>query len=279
MYLKIKSAFLIVLATAGACACLVLGSAPALGQWGGAPWGSQSCNAYFTFDGNLADTGGNGYDGTMIGKKGVLATPQFSDGKFGQALQLTGDSAMRAFVDLHFDTCPQVTITAWVQYSGEVSGTKNIVSTGFGNGPGIRSVGSSLNLSGTANGIWQTNGIRQGAGWMFVAGVYDYEAGTYTLYSRGRSMNAKIGSSRKVPEEAIWVGALNDGLAGAASNVLIDDLRIYGRALDKDEIHRLRIGETEKNLAGTFGNCSFPDVCKNPAARSIESKPLPVEPN
>jgi len=200
-----------------------------------------SCDAHFTFDGDLQDTGGNGYNGQMIGKEGTSATPQFADGKYGKALQLDGASAMRSFIDLHFDTCPQVTVSAWIQVAGMGrKGVQYLFSTGSGSGPGIRVSGTNLTLSGSANGIIQRNAIRANAGWMFVAGVYDYEKGTYTLFSRNRGVDKEMGASRKAPEDAIWVGAFNDGLAGPATDILIDDLRIQGRALSANEIQILR---------------------------------------
>jgi len=200
-----------------------------------------SCDAHFTFDGDLQDTGGNGYNGQMIGKEGTSATPQFADGKYGKALQLDGASAMRSFIDLHFDTCPQVTVSAWIQVAGMGrKGVQYLMSTGSGSGPGIRVSGTNLTLSGSANGIIRRNAIRANAGWMFVAGVYDYEKGTYTLYSRNRGVDKEMGASRKAPEEAIWVGAFNDGLAGPATGILIDDLRIQGKALSANEIQSLR---------------------------------------
>ena len=44
------------------------------------------CDALFRFDGSLADSGGNGFAGQMIGPKGAPATPQFVEGKFGHAI-------------------------------------------------------------------------------------------------------------------------------------------------------------------------------------------------
>ena len=229
------------------------------------------CDAYFSFDGDLQDAGGNSYNGQMIGKEGAKASPQFAEGKYGQALHLDGTSAMRSFIDLHLDTCPQVTVTAWIQATGTVrKGVQYLFSTGSGSGPGIRVSGTNLTLSGSANGITQRNAIRANAGWMFVAGVYDYTKGTYTLYSRTRGVDKELGENIRAPEEAIWVGAFNDGLAGPATDILIDDLHIYGRALRREEIRKLQIGETEKNLVA-----SDPSLPMQPEGPSFGS---PMEP-
>lgn len=202
---------------------------------------ADACDAHFALDGGLQDTGGNGYHGQMIGKDGAVATPKFVDGKFGQALQLDGTSAMRSFIDLHFETCPQVTVTAWIQSTAaKRKGSQYFVSTGSGSGPGLRSLGTNLTLNGTANGIIQSNAIRANAGWMFIAGVYDYEKGSYTLHWRNRNVEKELGNNVRAPEEALWVGAFNDALAGLATDILIDDVRIQGRALSANEIQLLR---------------------------------------
>lgn len=213
---------------------------------------AQQCDAHFAFDGNLSDSSGNGYDGTMIGKDGTSATPIFVQGKTGQALQLDGTSAMRAFVDLNYESCPQVTIAAWINFGANLSSiTQQILSTGAGTGPGFRSASTNLVLNGTANGLMQQNAIRPNGGWMFVVGVYDYGAGTYKLYWRNRNVETPLGKNRRMPEEALWIGALNDSLSNAASGIVIDDVQILGRALSADEVRQLQIGETEKNLAAT----------------------------
>jgi hypothetical protein len=199
------------------------------------------CEAHFPFDGNLADASGNGYNGQMIGIDGAPATARFSDGKIGQALQLDGSSAMRTFLDLHFDRCPQFTISAWIYVPAEVSkSTQYFVSTGKGAAPGIYTSGSALVLSGPANGLRQSNAVRPSAGWLFVAGVYDYTASSYSLHWRNRSVTGSLREKNNPPEEAIWIGAFNDKLAYPSNGILIDDVRITGRALNAEQIKRLQ---------------------------------------
>jgi hypothetical protein len=122
------------------------------------------CDAYFTFDDTLADASGNGYDGEMIVAKGTSSRPVFVEGKFGRALMLDGSAAMRALLDLHYDACPTVTISAWIQVSRTASDdTMHVISTGGGSGPGLNVSGTYLNLLGTENGIGQPQALRKGA--------------------------------------------------------------------------------------------------------------------
>jgi hypothetical protein len=212
----------------GLLACMYAGTAMA-----------QSCEAYFPFDGSLADTSGNGYDGRMIGQDGKVATPRFVEGRSGQGLALDGTAAMRAFLDLNYESCPQVSFTAWIRFDGPVpKGNRVILATG-GSGPGLRAVGSSLVLNGTANGLSVRDVVRGDSGWMFVAGVYDYAGNTYTLHWRNRSVEGTLSQHRRPPEDAVWVGAMNDRLTNAASGIVIDDLRIFGATLRQEELRAL----------------------------------------
>ena len=91
------------------------------------------CDAYFAFDGNLQDGSGNGFHGELIGRGGELAgSPQFASGRHGQALRLTGNSAVRAPVDLFPEICAQITITAWIYREDNSSAEHTLVSNGEG---------------------------------------------------------------------------------------------------------------------------------------------------
>jgi len=236
------------------------------------------CNAYFPFDGNLQDVGGNGYHGTMIGTGGGAGKVSYGEGRFGQALKLDGTSAMRALMDLHYESCPKVTITAWVKHTGAApKGTQSLISTGSGSGPGLRLANSTLVMNGTGNGIPRRDTIRQNGGWTFVAGVYDYEKREYTLHVRNRSETREMGGTLYTPEDSLWVGAFNDKGSYPLKDVLIDDLRVYGRALSPDEISAISSGT---QAAVGANSCAFPDVCKAPINPSIAAQPMPgADPN
>jgi len=210
------------------------------------------CDAHFAFDGNLNDSGGNGYHGRMFGKEGAVGKEQFADGKIGQSLHLDGSSAMRSFIDLHFDRCPQITISAWIRVeSNDVKGDQYLISTGSGAGPGVRVLGNNIILRGSGNGLWQRNALRDKAEWFFVAGVYDYVANTYRLHWRERTMEGKFNASRRPPEDVLWVGAFNDKFAHPAQSAFVDDLRIYGQALTADELAAIQKDGAAAPGAGT----------------------------
>ena len=217
--------------TVFACAAAVfaLTAGPAL---------AQRCETYFPFEDSLADTSGSGYDGEMIGAGGAAATASFAAGRVGRALHVTRGSSMRALADFRYERCPQVTITAWIRLES-LNTTENqyIFSTGQGSGPGLYTQGPSLFLNGTESGLYFPNAIRDANTWFLVAGIYDYDAGTYRLFWRNSIVaEGVLSSSRYGAEDAFWIGAQNDALDYGALNLYVDELRVYDRVLTPEEI-------------------------------------------
>ncbi len=75
---------------------------------------------------------------------------------------------------------------------------------------------------------------------MFVAATWDMQAGVFTVYWRDGYSDAPVGNLRMETGPAIWVGALNDDLDFAARNMVVDELRIIGRSLSRDQITALQ---------------------------------------
>lgn len=221
------------------------------------------CDANFQFDGSLADSSGNGFDGQMLGAKGVPAKPVFVEGKFGQALKFDGTSTMRAFVDLSYRTCPQVTYTAWIK--AEPLPSQMIMGTSSALHSMISNSGISLRVRG--KDLWARDAVMPNAGWMFIAGTWNTETGKTSLHWRSRSIEGEMGTSTQEASAAIFLGALNDSLHFNAKQLVIDEFRIIGRALDHTEIMALQnsqgAGATAvANTAGaTAASCSASSDC------------------
>lgn len=212
------------------------------------------CDAHYRFDGNLSDEGGNGNTGQMIGRAGVPATAQFVEGRSGQALKLDGSAAMRAFVDLNRERCPQVTVTAWVKIQPEPSQTI----LGTDGGPWLWSSNSLLSIRTAGKDLTARDAIYANGGWMFVAAVWDHGTGTQKLYWHGRQAEAAIGKSPAQAKPAIWIGANNDALHHPAKDLVIDELRIIGSALEAERIMAMRdspagAGKAQPATAGAAG--------------------------
>jgi CubicO group peptidase (beta-lactamase class C family) len=206
-----------------------------------APVLAAPCEAYYRFDGNLKDSSANGVHGSMFAAEGLPATPVFDEGVQGQSLLLDGKSAMRSYLDLHYDFCPQVTIAGWVKIGSKRSSTQYLVATEQG-GPGIRTSGRTAVLMGSGNGLSISNAVRDPRAWFFFAAVFDYDARTYRFQWRDRIVEGKLADSARAAADSLWVGALNDRLSYAIDATYIDELRIVGRALSHEEVTRLRGG-------------------------------------
>ncbi|MEZ5553237.1 MAG: LamG domain-containing protein [Pseudomonadales bacterium] len=200
------------------------------------------CDAYFPFDGDLNDASGNGYHGLMTAE-GAPPAPRFAAGRNGQALHVQSGAAMHAFIDLHYDFCPQVTVTAWFRLpSLSASGNQYLFSTGGGVGPGAYVQDGSLRIEGTGNGIYYRDAVGSADTWYFIAVTYDYVNGTYALTWRNRTVSEDMGSIDYDVENAFWIGTYNDNLSYTAQDLLVDDLRIHGRVLSADDIRALAAG-------------------------------------
>lgn len=226
---------------------------------------AQHCEAYYPFDDTLADMSGNGQDGLMIAAEGAPGAAQFAEGVSGRALHITGGNAMRAFANLHYDGCPQVTVTAWVRLESlETTDNQYVFSTGQGSGPGLYAQGSLVRLNGTENGLLHYEGFRDARSWFFVAGIYDYDAGRYALYWRDRVVaEGHLSDGRYEPEDSLWIGTLNDELSYTARSLYVDDLRVYGRPLSLAELQALGSGGTSLTVAApsALAACEVQDDC------------------
>ena len=116
----------------------------------------QNCEAHFPFDGSLVDVRGS-HDGQMIAMEGGGGMPEFVEGRSGQALALSGASAMRAFLDLNPDVCRQITLSAWLRVDPSLKPTRMVISTGNPGSPGMRIGGGGLTLNGPGNGLLFTH--------------------------------------------------------------------------------------------------------------------------
>lgn len=205
--------------------------------------------AHLTFDGTLADATGNGFGGEAIGKGDTPAAPQFTQGKYGQALRLDGDTAVVVPLDLHFDQYPEVTVTGRIYLETEdARGT--VISTGSGDGPQLRVIGRGIYADRPGGGRVEANKALRDGRWQFFAGTWDYRSGTLRLNWRARSMQEKFKTGDlDPPGQDVFIGVASERFNVDLQNALIDDLRIYGRKLSEDDLVGLRLGSAAEGLA------------------------------
>ncbi|GEM_PF-1787049 len=207
--------------------------------------------AYYPFDGSVADTSGNANNGTAVG------SPSYITGQLGQAISLDGTSQ---YVDTanYADNLSSISVAAWIQVGTGVSGSflpvvykmSSSGSSGIGWGVNIfhtlgnyeigylqQQDGSTYNEftshdAITDDGGWHFIVLTQGGGLNSVPDMYidganvsiDDHGSTKNLTTTSNALNVRIGAT----------GSGDKFFPGS-----IDEVRVYNRALNSDEVSQL----------------------------------------
>ncbi|MFB0555413.1 MAG: LamG-like jellyroll fold domain-containing protein [Phycisphaerae bacterium] len=195
---------------------------------------------YWKFDetsGNIAfDSSGNGNDGTLNGD------PQWAAGQLGGALELDGEGD---YVDIGndpiFNITDQITVACWIKVSQFTDSWQAIFTMGDDSWRLQRQT-TTDNLCWACSGVTGTPGdwwlhgevnVNDGE-WHHTVGVYD--GSKYYLYVDGDLDASKDASgTTNISSYPVLIGA-NAQQSGREFEGLIDDVRIYKRALNETEI-------------------------------------------
>ena len=188
--------------------------------------------AYYTFEGNVLDTSGNGYNGTNNGTT-------FVTGKVGaQAGQFNG----RSYVSIPRSITDNFTVAMWVKTTdtagaagaqwwsgkglvdGEVGGGGADWGTAIVNGKFVLGVGSSSGDTTVASSVNINDGT-----WHHVAATRNNTSGAMAVYVDGVLRGSGIGptGSRTFPPN-LRIGSLQTG--NNFLNGTLDDVRLYDRS-------------------------------------------------
>ena len=190
---------------------------------------------------SVADASGNGNTGTVVGASWTAG------GKYGGALSFNGSSS---YVDLGnpaaFGVTGSMTWSAWINSaanppddgiivakSDSASGWQ--VKTSPDTGP--QTFGSSVSASAGSRIQRYSTTVRSLNTWYHVAGVYDASARTLSVYVNGVLSNGALVGT--VPASQVRSSVnVNIGrrTGGLYFNGIIDEVRIYNRALTQSEI-------------------------------------------
>jgi hypothetical protein len=197
--------------------------------------------AYYPFetDGVAKDCSGRGHDGVLVGK------PTWDVGKIGRGLRLDGSSCvdLGRSTDFDVETIP-FTVTAWVNIGAFYEASTYIIGKSYnsdesgwrlGTTPGWETV--SFNMRTVARLITLETDIVSTGRWLHLAMVF-VPGGTSILHLDGVRVDSKETSSPIVPPDAsLRIGCKPDKTASFVG--VLDEVRIYRRALSADEIRGL----------------------------------------
>ena len=193
--------------------------------------------------GNTAfDSSGNGNDGTFVGN------PQWVPGKVGGALEFDGDDYLDCGNGPSLEIRDQITIAFWFQVQAfqntwEAFFSKGDsayrVSRGDGNGDGTH-LGISGTGAGGGNGWFNGPTIITGGDWHHFAGTYDGTEGR--IYIDGiLDASSPASGQINIEPENLWIGN-NSQNTNRQLHGLMDDVRLYTRALTVEEIREVMKG-------------------------------------
>lgn len=261
--------------------CLVSTVALERGRWEtwvGLPTGSGSVTAglvsHLPLDettGTIAnDVGPGGNDGTLTN----FATPPWTLGKIGNAIHF-GSSGGTEHINLgsgsSLDNLPAITVSAWIKAEGWLCGSEGtipdnrgvIVAKGLNPPQGwwfvcssisaftdVRKLVFTMKFSGIYLQVKSSDGVINTSGtvWHHVAGVWDGSvtsaAGTH-VYVNGVDVSSwrqdPAGTRGDDQTATMIIGNSDDQSMNDTFNGLIDDVRVYNRALSPNEVRQLCI--------------------------------------
>ena len=186
--------------------------------------------AYYPFDGDATDHSGNGNHGTNNGAS-------FVTGISGQAVSLDGtNDYVSSPVNINPDIMPQMTVTLWAQADAVTGTVFSHDNGGYDRTIDIdnRGGGTGWSAFSGSGGVLGYHPVTVGE-WVFIAAVYDQDAGTVKLYVND-SMYEETGSLGS-GWDAVNIGSSPS--FGAYFPGTIDEVRIYSYALSSGEISAL----------------------------------------
>jgi hypothetical protein len=198
-----------------------------------------------------ADTSGSGTNGAVRGARWVR-------GRIGAALEFretSGNVTSSRAVDL---ARRSFTLSAWARRTG--TGSYQFIMT---QGEGERNRGLQLGFTRSDQfilGFWAddlvTPGRRSDLSWHHWAATYDARSGARSIYCDGVAIASDVARSAYLGSGPVYVGKTAMGGEQAFAGV-IDDVRIYGRALSPAEIGTLadpaRLAAAERTTKKTIG--------------------------
>ena len=180
---------------------------------------------------NALDSSGNERNGTLVGFE--ANNPGWVDGIIGNALEFNGTRE----VNLGSVLPVSYTKTAWIKITNSVGTTNNVISKDLKHAlwvPGRRlSVGHHPNYTNLQDSVLLLENE-----WYAISATYNHSTKMMHLYKNGQQVDKKPNVEDCGDQSDVLVGAYNTN-NGYKFQGLIDQIRIYDRALSGAEIFQL----------------------------------------
>jgi hypothetical protein len=198
---------------------------------------------WWTFDEGMGTTAvdwsGHGNHGTMVGSL------QRGDGYFGDALAFDGSSYVNCGRGVTLDIRDAITVTCWIKVASFTNSWEAILAKGDDSYRMSRSAttGNSIHFgcNGPTGGNLDAATTVTGDKWHHVALVYD---GTDKIVYIDGVEDARVASTGQINASTydLYIGA-NSQQAGRFLKGLVDDVRIYSRALSEEDLQAVMRGD------------------------------------
>ncbi len=195
------------------------------------------------------DASGNGNHGSLAGN------PEWVDGYLKGALQFDGDGDyINCGNDSTFDIQDQITMTFWIKTSGFTTDWSAIISKGDSSWRMSRAAttGDSIHMGfggTTTSGNTYLDGSISVTDdqWHFCVGVYD--GAEVRIYVDAELDVSQAATGQLTTDSYDVLIGENDQQTGRYLNAILDDVRIYNRALTEEELEKVMTGGSNPALA------------------------------
>ena len=205
--------------------------------------------AFYPFTGNVKDESGNGNDG-------VANNVNFAPDRFGlpnRAASFAGTKGSNVKINsTNLNLQPDFTLSVWINYTAGAGteGPRIISTAGYEIGTESplgtdRRISFNNTFSSSSGNVWSYTRVLPGV-WTHIVGVRD--SNTLNLYIKGSLAGVFFTTLPPNYSREGFVPTIGGNSGAADSDFyrgLIDDLRIYNRALSAPEVQQLYQDETQ----------------------------------
>lgn len=221
-------------------------------EWNGTnitAWGNGLIGLWH-FNNDTNDSSGNGNDGIRDGGIDCSTT---TEGRFRSSCDFDGDGYVN--ISSTIETVSNLTVSVWFKVDAFDSGWQTLIAKGEGSNWRIARDGTGNNiefsgLSGTV--VKGTTNVNDGE-WHSVIGVHGFN--NASIYIDGR-LEASAFTNATPQTAGVFSIGENPGATGREWNGSIDEVRIYNRALTKQEIDVIWRVESGQYFANITDNAN-----------------------